>query len=235
MDKKIIMLMVIFLLFPLILKAAAPRVSGNIEQGSRYAVPYDKFGTLTPWMELKDENEQETWAYNYNKGYLQVAQRLTPGFRYTARFSWNWRDYPYAEPELNNKNVMRYYRTFCWITLSDDFDMRLEYYLRQQVYEVRPWNNLIHVPNLRLRWNIDRQSRRRANLFLRLNSQRYADEGEIWKNRDQFTARVNYQQEVYEKLLIKAQYSYALRKYTDNPDESTALKKSASAGFEYQF
>ncbi len=184
-------------------------------------------------MELTEEYEQETWAYKYDKGYLQVAQNVSGRFRYTARFNWNRKDFPHAT--LNNRNILRYYRTYCWIGISDALNLRLEYYLREQDYKFRSWDNLTHVPNMRLRWDIDRERKRRANLFLRFNSQRYADEEETWKDKDQISARVNYREEIFNRFLLKAQYSYVFRQYTDNPDESNAVKKAVSTGFEYQF
>jgi len=214
-----------------------PKVSGNFEQGSRYAVPYDEFAYPLPlWQEgLDEEFEQETWAYNYHKGYVQVAQVVNPRFRYTARVNWNWKDFPHQDPELNHRNVMRYYRTFCWITLSSDLALRLEYYIRDQAYKIRPFDNLTHVPGLQLRWDIDKERKRRANLFLRLNSQRYAEDSETWKDRDHWSARVNYREEVFGGLLLNAQYAYTFRRYTDNPDRTSAVKRAVSGGFEYQF
>ena len=210
-----------------------PRISGNIESGSRYALPYEEFGVPFPWTEYAADFEQESWAYNYHQGHVQVSQTVNSRFRYAARFNWISRDYPYAD--LNNRNVMRYYRSYCWLNLHRNLALRVEYYLRQQVYEWRPWDNLTHVPNIQIRWDIDRERRRRANLFLRLNSRRFLDAGETWKDRDQLSARVNFQEEVFERLILKAQYSYNFRHYTDNPDQTTAVKKALSAGFEYQF
>lgn len=233
MIKRLLAVLTAFLFLPALSHPRPPKVSGNYEQGSRYAIAYEDPATpLLPWTEFIQE-EQDRWSYKFNKGHLQLSQVLNNRFRYTARFNWNQKDFPYAD--INNRNIMRYYRAFCWIGLSDDFDLRLEYYLRDQVYDFRNWDNLIHAPNMRLRWNIDRGRKKRANFFLRLNSQRYAEDSERWKNRDHWSARINYQEEVYEKLLLKAQYSYAFRRYTENPDQSPAEKKSISAGFEYQF
>ncbi len=232
---RLFILLFLFLLLPALVWARPPKVSGNYERGSRYAVAYDDPVLPVPWIEFveAEELEQESWAYNFHKGHLQVSQILSSRFRYTTRFNWNHKDFPYAD--INNRNIMRYYRTFCWIGLSRDFDLRLEYYLREQVYEFRPWDNLIHVPSMQIRWNIDRERKRRANLFLRLNAQRYAEESETWKDKNQLSARINYQEEVFERLILKAQYSYVFRRYTDNPDQVSAEKKSISAGFEYQF
>lgn len=212
-----------------------PRISGNFERGSRYAVPYDEIGLPSAWAVLPEEFEQETWAYEYNKGYFQVAQRVNPLFRYSARLSWNSKDFPWQEPELNNKNTMWYYRAYCWLTFSRELALRLEYYIRDQRYEIRDWDNMTHVPSMQLRWDIDRERKRRANLFLRYNTQRFAEEEESWKDKNQISARVNYQEEVFGNLLLKAQYSYVFRRYRDNPDRSSAVRRAVSTGFEYQF
>jgi len=236
MNKKLLIIAAILLINPAgVLAQRKPKLTGNVEQGSRYAVPYDEIGLPSVWTEFSDEFEQETWAYNYNKGYLQVAQTINPRFRYSTRISWDSKDFPWQEPDVNNKNTMWYYRTYCWITFSKELALRLEYYLRDQQYDIRPWNNLTHVPSMQLRWDIDKERKRRANLFLRLNTRRFSDEDEIWKDRDQLSARVNYQEELFARLLLKAQYSYTFRRYTDNPNQTSAEKRAVSAGFEYQF
>lgn len=235
MNKQLVLISIVLLLNPFVVYGAKPTISGNVEQGSRYAVPYDDLDVFPLVTEFTEEFEQESWAYNYRKGYLQVTQTLNPKFRYSARVNWDAKEFPWQDLALNNKNTVVYYRTYCWITFSKALALRLEYYLREQKYDTRPWDNLTYVPNLQLKWDIDPSRKRRANLFVRLNSRRFDDEGEVWKDRDQVSARINYQEEVFGRLLLKAQYSYVFRRYTDNPDRANAEKKAISAGFEYKF
>ncbi len=211
--------------------AKPPKISGNFEQGSRYALSYDETGFPTPWVEATECDAVETWAYNFHKGYLQLSHKLNDRVRYVTKYNYIRKDFYAAE--TNNKNILRYYRTYSWIKLSNKFDLKLEYYLRQQDYYIRPWDNLVHVPHLYLKWAINKK--RKANFSLRFKSQRYDDSKETVKDKNQISSYAGYKEKIGKNLTLKAKYKYIIRHYTDNPNESNAVKKSLSAGFEYQF
>jgi hypothetical protein len=208
-----------------------PKVSGNIEQGSRYAIPYDDVGFPTPWVEATEGDAEESWAYNFHKGYLKLYHRLNDRIRYTVKYNYIKKDFFAAE--TNNKNILRYYRTYSWFKLSNAFDLKLEYYLREQNYYIQPWNNLVHVPHMLLKWEIN--DKRDASFSVRYKAQRYDDPEETWKDKNQVSSYVKYKEDILDNLSLNAGYRYTYRHYTNNPDESNAIKKSLSAGFDYQF
>lgn len=208
-----------------------PKISGNIEQGTRYPLPHDEIGFPTPWIEATEEYPVESWAYNFHKGHLQLAQKVSKNFRYVVKYNYIWKDFYAAE--TNNKNILSNYRVYSWIKLSKDFNLRIEYYIRQQNYNYRPWDNFTYVPHILLKWKIT--DKRKADVSLRSKFQRYSDPGQIWKDKNQISAGLGYKEEIGERLTLKAKYNYTFRRYTDNRDETNAVKKSLSAGFDYQF
>jgi len=230
MRKYFILSSLIFLLSNQVL-AELPKISGNIEQGARYAIPYDEVAFPTPWIEVSKQYEEESWAYNFNKGYLQLSQKVNDKIRYVVKYNYIWKDF--FDANTNNKNVLNYYRTYSWINLNDKLDLKLEYYLRHQNYNYRPWDNFTHVPHILLKWEINKK--RDLDLSLRYKSQRYNKSSETWKDKDQISTSIGYKEIFGEKLGLKANYKYTFRQYTDNPDESNAVKKSLSIGFDYQF
>ncbi len=231
MFKKFIVMLIVVFLAAGIGFAKPPKISGNFEQGARYALPYDETGFPTPWVEATEGDAVETWAYNFHKGYLKLYHRLNKTVRYIAKYNYIWKDFHAAK--TNNKNILRYFRTYSWIKLSNKFDLKLEYYLRQQHYYIRPWDNLEHVPHLYLKWDINKK--RKANFSLRFKSQRYDVPEETTKDKNQISSYARYKEEIGENLTLKAKYKYTFRHYTANPDKSNAVKKSLSGGFEYQF
>jgi len=70
---------------------------------------------------------------------------------------------------------------------------------------------------------------------LRFKAQRYADPGETWKNKNETVFNLGYKEEVGKSLVLRTEYKYTFRHYTNNIDEKNASKKALSAGFEYQF
>jgi hypothetical protein len=162
--KNIVALMALITLASPGVNSKLPKISGNIEQGSRYALPYEESGTLMPWIEATEEGSQESWSYDFSKGYLQLYQQLNSKVRYTVRYNYIKKDFYAAE--TNNKNDLNYYRAYSWIKLSELFNLKVEYYLRHQAYAYRPWDNIMHAPNMQLRWDIDKSKKRRANLFM---------------------------------------------------------------------
>ncbi len=207
------------------------KVSGNIEQGSRYAIPYDEAGFPTPWIEATGDSADETWAYNFHKGYLKLYQRLNDKFRYTLKYNYIKKDF--FEATTNNKNILRYYRAYSWVKLSNALNMKLEYYLREQKYYIQPYNNLAHVPHVLLKWEIS--DKRDASCSVRYKAQRYDDPDEVQKDKNQVSSYLKYKEDILENLTLNAGYRYTYRHYTENPDKSNAVKKSLSAGFDYQF
>jgi len=213
------------------LHAKAPKVSGNYEQGSRYAIPYDDIDYPSMWFEETEDIDQEAWAYNFSKGYLQLAQTINKDFRYVVKYNYIFKDFFAAT--TNNKNLINYYRTYSWIGLPYNLRLKLEYYIRQQDYSFRPWDNLTHVPHVLLKWKYD--NKRSADLSIKFKAQRYDEEAEAWKDKNQVDSYIGYKEKITDKLTLNAKYKYTFRHYTDNPDETNAVKKSFSAGFDYQF
>jgi len=231
MKIKIVILVLIFAFVSQIGIAERPKISGDYEHGSRYALPYDEIGYPTPWIEVAEEFEEEAWAYNFRKGNFQVSQRLSKKFRYVVKYDFIWKDFFSAT--TNNKNMLNYYRTYSWINLNDHLDLKLEYYIRLQNYEFQPWDNLTHVPHMLLKWTINKK--RNARLSVRYKDQRYDDPEETWKDKAQISSYVDYNEKIGDKLKFNVSYNYIFRRYTDNPDETNAVKKSISVGFDYQF
>lgn len=231
MNRKILIIILMVMLVSGTALSKPPKISGNIELGTRYPLPYDEIGLPIPWAEATGEYPVEAWAYNFHKGYLRLAQKVSKNFRYVVKYNYIWKDF-YAAV-TNNRNILNYYRAYSWIKLSKDFDLRLEYYIRQQDYTYRPWDNLTYVPHMLLKWKISDE--RRADLSLRTKFQRYSDPDEIWKDKNHISARLGYKEKIGERLSLKAKYNYTFRQYTANPDEPSAVKRSLSAGFDYQF
>jgi len=228
---KILLILTILLVLSIKGYSKPPKISGNYEQGSRYAIPYNEFGYPTPWVEASEQFEEETWAYNFSKGYLKLSQRINKNYRYVVKYKYIRKNF--YEADLNNKNRLDYYRTYSWIGLNDKMDLKLEYYLRHQNYYIQPWDNLTHVPHILFKWKINDKIKTRASV--RYKSQKYKDPEETWKDKDYITSYVGYEQEITDNLELKGKYRYLFRRYTDNPEETNAVKKSLSAGFEYQF
>lgn len=112
--KKIASLIVVCSLIILETHAKPPKISGNYEQGSRYAIDYDEIEYPTFWFEEVEEDiDQETWAYNFEKGYLQLSQQINKDIRYTVKYDYIYKDYFAAN--INNKNRLNYYRTYSWL------------------------------------------------------------------------------------------------------------------------
>lgn len=214
--------------------AKPPKISGNYEQGSRYSIPYDEIKYPTWWFEEIEDIDQESWAYNYDKGYLQLSQTVNKKFRYSVKYDYLDKDFFAAmSDETNNRNRLNYYRTYSWIGLPANFKVKVEYYLRQQDYVYRPWDNLTHVPHLLLQWKPDKK--RTADLSMKYKAQRYDEVTEIWKDKNQMDTAIGYKEKVTDKLTLNTRYKYTFRHYTDNPDEPNAVRKSFSVGFDYQF
>jgi len=213
-------------------EAKPPKVSGNYEQGSRYAIPYEELEYPTFWFEeLEEDLEQESWAYNFEKGYLQVSQSVNKSFRYVVKYDYIYKDFFAAQ--TNNKNRLDYYRVYSWTDIPYNMRLKLEYYIRNQDYAVRPWDNMTHVPHILLQWKPN--SKRKADLSVRYKAQRYDEISEIWKDKNQIDSYIGYQEKINDKLTLNTRYKYTFRHYTDNPDENNAVKKSLSVGFDYQF
>ncbi len=214
--------------------AKPPKISGNYEQGSRYSIPYDEIEYPTWWFEETEDIDQESWAYNYDKGYLKLSQTINKGFKYTVKYDYLEKDFfAAASDNTNNKNRINYYRTYSWIGLPSNFRLKLEYYLRQQDYTFRTWDNLTHVPHLLLQWKPAKT--KTADLSLKYKAQRYDEDTETLKDKNQVDSYIGYKEKVTDKLTINTKYKYTFRKYTDNPTESNAVRKSFSVGFDYQF
>ena len=104
--------------------AKPPKVSGNYEQGSRYAIDYDEIEYPTFWFEEMEEDiDQESWAYNFEKGYLQMSQEINKDLRYTVKYDYIYKDYFAAA--INNKNRLDYYRVYSWVDLPYNFRTKL--------------------------------------------------------------------------------------------------------------
>ena len=58
---------------------------------------------------------------------------------------------------------------------------------------------------------------------------------EEWKDKNQYDTYLGYKEKVSDKLTLNTKYKYTFRHYTDNPDETNAVRKSMSVGFDYQF
>jgi len=231
MFKKILVCLMVLCFSAALYAATPPKLSGNIEQGTRYALPYDDAGFPTPWVEATEQSKVESWAYNYHKGFLQVAQKVSSRLRYVVKYNYIWKDF--IKADNTNKNLINYYQTYAWIKLNPALDLKVEYYLRHQDYYYMPWNNLTHVPYMYLKWKIS--DKRKANAALRFKAQRYADPGETWKNKNETVFNLGYKEEVGKSLVLRTEYKYTFRHYTNNIDEKNASKKALSAGFEYQF
>ncbi len=211
--------------------AKPPKISGNYERGSRYAIPYDEIEYPTWWFEETEEIDQESWAYNYNKGYLKLSQIINKKFRYSVKYDYLEKDF--FATATNSKNRLNYYRAYSWIGLPSNFKLKVEYYLRHQDYSFRTWDNLTHIPHILLQWKP--AETRTADISLKYKAQRYDEETETWKDKNQVDSYVGYKEKVNEKLTMNTKYKYTFRNYTDNPTESNAVRKSFSVGFDYQF
>ncbi|MFW6129682.1 MAG: hypothetical protein ACOC56_00770 [Atribacterota bacterium] len=208
-----------------------PKLSGNYEQGSRYALAYDEMGFPFPWIEASEQLEEESWSYNFNKGYLRLSQRINKNYRYAVKYNFIEKDF--FGSDLNNKNILNYYRTASWIGLNDKMDLKVEYYLRHQNYYIRPWDNITHVPHVLFKFKVNNKINTRASV--RYKSQKYKDPDETWKDKDYIVSYLGYNQKITDRLILKGKYNYLFRHYTDNPDQTNAVKKSLSVGFDYQF
>ncbi|MFC2061450.1 DUF5777 family beta-barrel protein [Elusimicrobiota bacterium] len=228
---KIIKILFVLMLVTQSAFAKPPKVSGNYEQGSRYAVPYDEIEYPTWWFEETEEIDQETWAYNYDKGYLQVSQILNKDFRYAVKYDYLEKNFFAAT--TNNKNRLNYYRAYSWIGLPYNMRLKTEYYIRHQNYGIRPWDNMTYVPHLLIQWKPN--TKRSTDVSVRYKVQRYDEDTEVWKDKNQIDTYVGYREKVSEKLTLNTRYKYTFRTYTDNEDESNAVRKSMSVGFDYQF
>jgi hypothetical protein len=214
------------------ISAKPPRLSGNFEQGSRYAISEEELDFPAIMFDEVDEDiDQETWAYEFTKGYLQLSQTLNDRMKYVFKYDYLYKDFFAAD--TNNRNRLDYYRTYSWIGLSDALKLKVEYYLRNQDYEFRSWDNLTHVPHMLLQFKPD--DRRAASISLRYKAQRYNEATEEWKDKNEVISYLAYKEKVFDKLTVNAKYKYTIRHYTDNPDETDAIKKSFSMGFDYQF
>lgn len=232
MLKKIIYLGLSFaLLFSGVLRAKPPKVSGNYEAGSRYALPYDEIEYPTWYFEEIEDIDQEPWAYDFKKGYLQLSQVLKKDLRYVVKYNFIYKDFFAAQ--TNSRNLINYYRTYSWVGLPYNLNVKLEYYLRQQDYSYKPWDNLTHVPNLLLKWKPN--TKRGADLSVRFKAQRYEEEAQEWKDKNQVDSYVGYEERITDDLTVNAKYKYTFRHYTDNPEKTNAARKSVSVGFDYQF
>ena len=217
------------------LYAKPPKISGNYETGDRYAIDYEEdeidysylFGDA-------EEADQEAWAYKFDKGYLQLSQTVNDRVRYVIKYDYLDKDFFAATSDAtNNSNRLNYYRAYAWFGLTESLKLKAEYYLRAQDYEHRDWNNLSHVPHLLLQWSPAKT--RTADVSLRYKAQRYDDETEAWKDKNQVDSYIGYREKLTDSLTLNARYKYTFRAYDDNPDQSDAIKKSFSAGFDYQF
>ena len=229
MKKYVVLLSVVLLSANLYAKA--PKISGNYEQGSRYAVPYDEIEYPTWWFEEIEDIDQEAWAYNFDKGYIKLAQTINKNLKYVVKYDFLNKDFFAAI--TNNKNQLNYYRAYSWIGLPNNFKLKVEYYIRAQDYEFRPWDNLTHVPHLLLQWKPTKK--RTADISLRYKAQRYDEATEVWKDKNQIDSYLGYKEKISDKLTLNTKYKYTFRKYTDNPDKANAVRRSFSVGFDYQF
>ena len=109
--------------------AKPPKVSGNYEQGSRYAIEIDEEDYFVfDLTEVDDVDEQEAWAYDFSKGYLQLSQTVNDKFRYVVKYDYLDKDFFAATSDAtNNKNRLNYYRTYSWIELPRNLKLKLEY------------------------------------------------------------------------------------------------------------
>jgi len=210
--------------------AKPPKLSGGVEQGERYPLPYTEEGEITPWAEATEDDEAEAWAYTFNKGYLQLAQTINDRLRYVVKHNYVTKDF--TQTDNTNKNIINYYRAYTWIKLSSAFDLKLEYYLRHQNYFLMPWDNMTYVPHMVVKWNIS--DKRVADFNYRFKVQRYDDPAETWKDKNETFFNLGYKEEI-KSLTLRTEYKYIFRGYTANPDEANAAKKSLSVGFDYQF
>ena len=212
--------------------AKPPKVSGNYEQGSRYAIDYDEEDIVSSLFEdINEELDQETWAYDYTKAYLQLSQEIKKGLKYTLKYDYLDKDFFAAT--TNNKNRINNYRIYSWMDLPQNFRLKAEYYLKHQDYTYRDWDNMTHVPHMLLQWKPVKG--RIADLSIRYRTQKYSEDTEAEKDKNQVSTYLGYKEKLNDNLTLKAKYKYTFRKYTDNPTETNAVRKSFSAGFDYQF
>lgn len=231
MNNKILFLLVFGCLINTNLYSKPPKISGNYEQGSRYAIPYDEMEYPTFWFEEAEDIDQESWAYNFEKGYLKLSQQVNKDIRYTVKYDYIYKDFFAAT--TNNRNRLNYYRAYSWFNVPYNFRIKLEYYIRQQDYTFRPWDNLTYIPHVLFQWKPNKK--RTADLSLRYKEQRYDEDTETWKDKNHIDTYLGYKEKVSEKVTLNTKYKYTFRHYTDNPDESNAVRKSFSVGFDYQF
>jgi hypothetical protein len=230
MNKKLLVIMAICLMGYSISFAKAPKIAGNFESGSRYSVEYDELEEIF-FHEDTEDMEQETWAYDFQKGYLQLSQEVNKNLRYSLKYDYISKDF-YAAT-TNNKNKLDYYRAYSWIGLPSNFKLKVGYYVRQQDYTIRQWDNMTHVPNMLLQWKPD--SKKVASLSMRYKAKRYDESTETWKDADEIASYIGYTTKVWQGLTLNTKYRYNFRRYVDNPDKSNSVKKSLSVGFEHQF
>jgi len=76
---------------------------------------------------------------------------------------------------------------------------------------------------------------REIRLSLRYKRQRFEEDAERWKDKEEILSWIEYQEEITDNFRINVRYRFTRREYTSNPDEPLAVKKGISIGMRYQF
>lgn len=204
-------------------------VSGNIEVGSRYGIPSDEWW----WEDIIDVDvEDEDYAYNFDKGYLQVQQKVNKKLDYSVKYHYNKKDYRVKDID----NRMDYYTGAVKYKFIKEISGKFGFYLRNQNFTDRPTqderDNITYTPYLELRTNPLEQTK--LILSYRYKDQTYKNRDEKEKDKITNMALLKVEQKFFKDLTLNARWKMDFRHYKYR-DVKNLLKRSVSFGFKYQF